>query len=921
MTTERILKFSVLNLCAAYIAVLSVLIPLAAPAQQTGTGNPFLPKKHVAAVGPDTPLFLPAVAYDSGGFDAASVAVADVNGDGKLDIIVANQCGNSSNCFYYLFGFDGTVAVLLGNGDGTFQPPLAYASGGETPVSVAVADVNGDGKPDIIVANKCASGTNCNSGTGSVGILLGNGDGTFQAAATYNSGGVFAVSLALADFNGDGKTDLAVAHSAGADNSCCNSPALGVLLGNGDGTFQPAIMYGKGGETSVAVGDVNGDRSQDLVVTSFADPGVDGVEIFLGNGNGTFQAPVVYDTGAPFPYRVAIADLNGDGKLDLVVDHTVSDARLDSLLGILLGRGDGTFQAPVIYDSGVNPAVSVAVSDVDRDGRPDLLVAGDSGLGVLLGNSDGTFQPALTYGSGGQLATSVLAADVNGDGKPDLVAGNVYASNSLNGAVGVLLNNAVALNSTTTTLTSSLNPSTYGQLVTFTAHVISNSGTPAGTVILRNGLTTVGSGTLTNGSAAITVSSLPVGADSITAAYQGGGGFAPSTSTPLAQTVSKATTATALASSLNPAGTNQSISFTATVTGQFGGAATGSVAFVSGSQTLGTATLSGNHATLTTSFSATGTYSISAKYNGDGNNAGSTSPTLSQAIIASTTTALTSSLNPSVVGQAVTFTATVTSPAGAPPNGELITFKNGSAVLGTAALSGGIASLTTSSLAAGVYTITATYGGDANFTASTSPGLRQVVNSASKSATSTTLSSSLNPSTYGQSVTWKATVTTSGPVPPTGSVTFSWSTYTIGSATLNSSGIATLTKSNLNVYTYPLVAVYKGDSSNLGSTSAILNQVVKQATSAATVTSSPNPSIQGQAVTFTAKITSPTVVPTGPVTFTLGNTVLGTVQLSGGKATFTTSRLPVGTDTVTVTYPWNSNIASSSASIAQVVNQ
>ena len=412
-----------------------------------------------------------------------------------------------------------------------------------------------------------------------------------------------------------------------------------------------------------------------------------------------------------------------------------------------------------------------------------------------------------------------------------------------------------------------------------------------------------------------------MGADSITAAYQGGGGFAPSTSTPLAQTVSKATTATALASSLNPAGTNQSISFTATVTGQFGGAATGSVAFVSGSQTLGTATLSGNHATLTTSFSATGTYSISAKYNGDGNNAGSTSPTLSQAIIASTTTALTSSLNPSVVSQAVTFTATVTSPAGAPPNGELITFKNGSAVLGTAALSGGIASLTTSSLAAGVYTITATYGGDANFTASTSPGLRQVVNSASKSATSTTLSSSLNPSTYGQSVTWKATVTTSGPVPPTGSVTFSWSTYTIGSATLNSSGIAILTKSNLNVYTYPLVAVYKGDSSNLGSTSAILNQVVKQATSAATVTSSPNPSIQGQAVTFTAKITSPTVVPTGPVTFTLGNTVLGTVQLSGGKATFTTSTLPVGTDTVTVTYPWNSNIASSSASIAQVVNQ
>jgi hypothetical protein len=152
-------------------------------------------------------------------------------------------------------------------------------------------------------------------------------------------------------------------------------------------------------------------------------------------------------------------------------------------------------------------------------------------------------------------------------------------------------------------------------------------------------------------------------------------------------------------------------------------------------------------------------------------------------------------------------------------------------------------------------------------------------------------------------------------------VTFTWSGYSIGTATLNSSGIATLTKSNLNAYTYPLVAVYKGDASNLASTSAILNQVVKQTTSAATLTSSPNPSTQGQAVTFTAKITSPTVVPTGPVTFKVGNTVLGTAQLSGGKATFTTSTLPVGTDTVTVTYPWNSNIAASSASVAQVVNQ
>jgi hypothetical protein len=292
---------------------------------------------------------------------------------------------------------------------------------------------------------------------------------------------------------------------------------------------------------------------------------------------------------------------------------------------------------------------------------------------------------------------------------------------------------------------------------------------------------------------------------------------------------------------------------------------------------------------------------------------------LSEVIITSTTNTLTSSLNPSLVGQAVTFTARVSSNAGTPPNGESIIFKNGSAVLGTAPLSGGSASLTTSSLPAGADTITATYGGDSNFAASTSPGLRQVVNSPAKSATSTLLVSSLNPSIYGQSVTWKASVTTTGSVPPTGTVNFTWDGYSIGTATLNASGVASLTKSNLNVYTYPLTAVYSGDANSAGSTSAVVNQVVKEATSTAALSSSSNPSSQGQAVTFTATISSPTVVPTGPVTFAAGTTVLGTAQLSGGKAKFTTSTLAAGSTTVKATYYGDSDIAGSSASVTQVV--
>jgi hypothetical protein len=150
-------------------------------------------------------------------------------------------------------------------------------------------------------------------------------------------------------------------------------------------------------------------------------------------------------------------------------------------------------------------------------------------------------------------------------------------------------------------------------------------------------------------------------------------------------------------------------------------------------------------------------------------------------------------------------------------------------------------------------------------------------------------------------------------------VKFIWNGYTIGSATLNSGGVATLSNSNFNAGTYPLTAVYAGDANNLESTSSVLIQVVTQTASSATLTLSPNPSTSGQAVTFTATITSPTVKPTGPVTFSAGTTVLGTAQLSSGKAKFTTSTLAVGSIEVTATYYGDSNIAKSSASVTQTV--
>ena len=387
---------------------------------------------------------------------------------------------------------------------------------------------------------------------------------------------------------------------------------------------------------------------------------------------------------------------------------------------------------------------------------------------------------------------------------------------------------------TSEAVVSSLNPSMFGDAVTFTATLsITNSATaiitpkgasaPTGTVQFRDGAVNLGAPVpLTGLTAALTTSVLAVGSHPITARYSGDASYAASTSPVLIQVVTAPppiATSVALVSSLNPSLVGQAVTFMATVTGN---GPTGTIQFKDGAANLGApVAMSGGAAALTTSALTLGTHPITAVYSGDSANLASTSPILNQVVNAppTGTIALVSSLNPSLVGQAVTFTATVT---GNTPTGT-VQFKDGATNLGApVALTGGSAALTTSALSIGTHPITATYSGDANNAGVTSSILNQVVNAPAPVTSTTSLSSSANPSAAGQAVTFTATVTGSN---PTGTVQFKDGTTVIGAVATPSEsiaahagpkaalvgGTATLTTSALAPGSHSITAVYSGD--------------------------------------------------------------------------------------------------------------
>jgi uncharacterized protein (TIGR03437 family) len=393
------------------------------------------------------------------GTDAVIAAVADFNGDGKPDIVAVGYAGESGK----------NLSVILGKGAGTFGAPISSLVEGEGTLSaVAVADFNEDGKPDIVVANPLNH---------NIGVLLGNGDGTFGPPTDYLT--VADGRIVVADFNNDGNPDIAVAHMA--------SSSVGILLGNGDGTFAPPHEYPTTNPpVYIVAGDLNGDGAVDLATANN-----NSLSLLVGNGDGTFASPAILAASPVFasPYQgLSVGDLNGDGILDLVTANPDTSAvgYGATSLSVYLGHGDGTFAAPVVYlSSGTSgTAVGMTIVDVNGDGNADLVTVYQAPVSgtvqVFPGNGDGTLQPAAAYDMG-FLPFSLAVADFNGDGKIDLaIPSGSSAIEVLTGDVGPFLR-------ATESHAGDFAPGLTG---TFTIQVSNSAGaaTTSGTVTVTNPL-------------------------------------------------------------------------------------------------------------------------------------------------------------------------------------------------------------------------------------------------------------------------------------------------------------------------------------------------------------------------------------------------------------------------------------------------
>ncbi len=323
------------------------------------------------------------------GTGPAAIAAGDLDGDKKMDLVVANAGSNDVTVLLSTTGYSLSARYAVGN----------------TPKALAVGDLDGDGRPDVVVANDLDQ---------TVSVLLNQGSNSLAPAVTYAAAS-YPDSITISDVDGDGKPDIVVANGGSDD--------ISVLLGNGDGTFQLQNEYGRmiTQAWSLAMADLNGDGYVDAVVASGAD---DGLAVLVGAGDGSFGGQQSYRAEQD-PVSVALGDVNGDGRLDAVVANEMTYN-----VSVLLGTGMAGFGAPTSYPI-TAVATSVALADLNGDGAVYLLVGTDTfetgapsdRLYMMLGNGDGSFRTPVTFAVGSR-PNAVIAADTNGDGTPDIVTAN-----------------------------------------------------------------------------------------------------------------------------------------------------------------------------------------------------------------------------------------------------------------------------------------------------------------------------------------------------------------------------------------------------------------------------------------------------------------------------------------------------------------